>query len=160
MQLICVYLHGQCIEFNHEIHCVLLPLLEGLYFPFSICCLRLVTECGLDFLDKIFPILGSSFFIQLIKLSSLNFVWLPSNHPGSGIIFFGIPACPFLLTVTAGVGTVDISSVVVCLYLLEASSVICKDPSCSNNVSILFVLLKLVLGSFCSLYYMCFVPDR
>ena len=99
---------------------------------------------------------------SLIPLhQSSNFIWSLLNHPESSTMFFGISACTFLLFITAtGADATDISSVVVCLYLLEASSVICKDPSCSNNVSILFVLLKLVLGSFCSLYYMCFVPDR
>ena len=56
----------------------------------------------------------------------------------------------------ASAGTADIS-VSVCLYSLEASSVICKDPSRSDNISMLFVLLELVLVLFCSLYYMCFV---
>ena len=28
---------------------------------------------------------------------SLNFVWSPSNHPRSGTMFFGIPACMFSL---------------------------------------------------------------
>ena len=66
----------------------------------------------------------------------------------------------FLLIPTAvGAGVVDIS-VSVHLYLLEASSVICKDPSRSDNASISFVLLELVLVSLHSLYYTCFVPDR
>ena len=69
MQLIYIYFHGQCVEFNYEICCILLLLLEGFYYPFGICCLCLVTKYGLDFLDKIFPILGSSFFVQFIKLS-------------------------------------------------------------------------------------------
>ena len=47
----------------------LLFLLEGFYFPFSICCLCLITECGLDLLDKLFLILGSGFFVQFIELS-------------------------------------------------------------------------------------------
>ena len=96
---------------------------------------------------------------NLIPLhQSSNFVWLPSNYSGSGTMFFSIPACPFLLTVTAG--TIDISSVVVCLYLLEASSVICKDSSHSDNASILFILLELVLVPLHSLYYTYFVSDR
>jgi len=62
-------------------------------------------------------------------------------------MFFGIPAYTFLLIPTAaGAGAADIS-VFICSYLLEASSVICKDPSCSDNTSILFVLLELVLVS-------------
>ena len=76
-------------------------------------------------------------------------------------MFFGIPAYMFLLFATAtGAGATDISSMVVCLYLLEASSMICKDPNCSDNVSISFILLELVLVLLCSLYYMFFVSDR
>ena len=91
---------------------------------------------------------------SLIPLyQSSNFVRSPLNHPGSGIIFFNIPICLFSLIITAGAGAVDISSVVVCLYSFEASSVIFKDPSHSDNASILFILLY-------SLNYMCFVPDR
>jgi len=59
-------------------------------------------------------------------------------------MFFGIHTCLFSLTVIAGAGAVDISSVFVHLYLLEASSMICKDPSCSDNASILSVLLELL----------------
>ena len=73
-------------------------------------------------------------------------------------MFFGIPACIFSLIATTSAGAVDILSVLVCLYLLEASFVIGKDPSHSNNVLILFVLLKLILVSLCSFYYTCFVP--
>ena len=98
---------------------------------------------------------------NLIPLyQSSNFVWSPSNHPGSSTIFFGIPAYIFSFIATAGAGAVDISSVVVCLYLLEASSMICKDPSCSDNVLISFVLLELVLVFLCSLNYTCFILDR
>ena len=62
-------------------------------------------------------------------------------------MFFDIPACTFLLIPTAaGAGAADIS-VSICLYLLKAFSVIYKDPSCSDNTSILFVLLELVLVS-------------
>jgi len=46
-----------------------------------------------------------------------------------------------------GAGAADISSVVVRSYLLEASSVICKDPKRSDIVSTPFVLLELVLSS-------------
>ena len=73
-------------------------------------------------------------------------------------MFFGIPACTFSLFATAtSAGATDISSVVVCLYLFEASSVICKDPSHSDNVSISFVLLELIMVSSCSYCYTCFV---
>jgi len=88
---------------------------------------------------------------------SSNFVQSPSNHPGSGTIFFDNHAWTFSLFPTAaGAGATDISSVVVCSYLSEASSVICKDPNRSDNASILFVLLELVLvsRSYC---YTCFV---
>ena len=58
-------------------------------------------------------------------------------------MFFGIPTCTFSL-IAAGTGATDIS-VSICSYSLEASSMICKDPSHSDNVLILFILLKLVL---------------
>jgi len=73
-------------------------------------------------------------------------------------MFFDIPAYTFLLfAIATGAGATDISSVVVCLYLFEASSIICKDPSYSDNASILFVLLELVVVSSRSYYYTCFV---
>ena len=88
---------------------------------------------------------------------SSNFVQSPSNHPGSGTMFLGNPAYMFSLSATAaGAGATDISSVVVCSYSSEASSVICKDSSRSNSASISFVLLELVV-SFYSYCYMCFV---
>ena len=88
---------------------------------------------------------------------SLNFVQLPSNYPGSGTIFFGNPVWMFSLFATAAdAGATDISSVVVCSYSSEASSVICKDPNRSDSASISFVLLELVLVS-CSYCYTCFV---
>jgi len=75
-------------------------------------------------------------------------------------MFFGIPAYIFLLFATAtGAGAADIS-MSVCSYSLEASSVICKDPSYSDNVSILFVLLELILVLLCSLNYTCFILNR
>jgi len=98
---------------------------------------------------------------SLISLyQSSNFVWSPSNHLGSGTMFFGISAYMFsLVAAVAGIGATGIS-ISVCLYLLEASSVICRDFSHSDNVSISFILLKLVLVPLCSLHYTCFVLDR
>ena len=64
-----------------------------------------------------------------------------------------------LVAIAAGAGADDIS-VFIHLYLLEASSVICKDSSHSDNASISFVLLELILVPLCSLCYMCFAPDR
>ena len=91
---------------------------------------------------------------NLIPLyQSLNFVQLPSNHPGSRTMLLGISVNSFIADVVAG--AVDIS-VSICLLLVEASLLICKDPSCSNNTSILLVLLELILASH-SLYYTCFV---
>ena len=75
-------------------------------------------------------------------------------------MFFGIPAYMFSFIATADASAVDISSIVVHSYLLEASSMICKDPSCSDNASISFVLLELILVFLHSLNYMCFVLDR
>ena len=93
---------------------------------------------------------------NLIPLhQSSNFVWLLSNYSGSSTIFLGISAGSF----TVGSGAVDIS-VSVCLSLLEASSIIFRDPSYSDNTLILFVLLELVLVSLHSLHYMCFVSNR
>ena len=98
---------------------------------------------------------------SLISLhQSSNFVQSPSNHLGSSTMFFGIPACAFsLVAAAAGTGATDIS-VSICSYSLEASFVIYRDPSCSDNVSILFVLLELVLVSLHSFHYTCFVLDR
>jgi len=86
---------------------------------------------------------------NLISLhQSSNFVQSPSNHPGSGTIFFGIAADTFSPFSTAmGAGATDISSIVVRSYLLKMSSVICKDPKCSDIASTSFVLLELVLSS-------------
>ena len=93
---------------------------------------------------------------SLIPLyQSSNFVWLLLNHPESGTMLLGIPASLF----TVGAGAVDIS-VSVCSSSLEASFVILKDPSHSDNASISFILLKLVLFCLCSLYYTCFVLNR
>ena len=50
-------------------------------------------------------------------------------------------ACIFLFVASAS--AVDIS-VSICLYLFKASSVICKDSSCFDNVSISFILLELL----------------
>ena len=71
-------------------------------------------------------------------------------------MLLGIPADLFIAGVIAG--TIDIS-VSVCLLLVEASLLIYKDPSHSNNASILFVLLELILASH-SLYYMCFISRQ
>ena len=83
---------------------------------------------------------------------SLNFVWSPLNHPGSGTMLFDITAYIFLFSGT------DIS-VFVCSYLFEVSSLICRDPSHSNNTLILSVLLELVLVPLCSLHYIYFVQQ-
>ena len=97
---------------------------------------------------------------SLISLhQSLNFVQSPSNHPGSSTMFFGIPAYTFLFIVTTGASSNDIS-VSIRLSSLEASSVICRDPSRSDNTSISFILLELVLVLLHSLNYMCFILDR
>ena len=86
---------------------------------------------------------------------SLNFVWSPSNHHRSSTMFFGIPACMFSL-IAAGATDISVSDL---SWSSEVSSVICKDPSHSNNASILFVLLELILVSLCSLHYMCFIQQ-
>jgi len=110
--------------------------------------------------DKITIILSSvSMTLLLLRYNctplyqSSNFIQSPLNYPKSGTMLFSIIACIFLF---AGTSAVDISMFVFS-YLLEASSVICKDSSHFNNTSILFILLKLILVSFYSLYYICFV---
>ena len=96
---------------------------------------------------------------SLISLhQSSNFVWLLSNYSGSSTMFLGIPACVFSLF-TADTGVINIS-ISVCLFSLEAFSMIFRDPSHSDNASILFVLLELVLICLCSLHYTCFVFNR
>ena len=76
---------------------------------------------------------------------SSNFVQSPSNHPGSGTIFFGIPANIFLLiSMAIGAGAVDISVSVHSLVLFEASSMILRDPNLSDNTSKSFVCLELI----------------
>ena len=84
---------------------------------------------------------------------SSNFIWSPSNYPGSGTIFLGNSACPFSWYVVTGATDISVS---VCLSLVEASLLIYKDPSHSDNASILFVLLELILTSR-SYCYMCFI---
>ena len=94
---------------------------------------------------------------NLIPLyQSSNFVQLLSNYSGSRTMLLGIPADSFTTGATAG--AVDIS-VSICSLLVEASWLICKDPSHSNNTSISFVLLELILVSH-SLHYMCFVSRQ
>ena len=96
---------------------------------------------------------------NLIPLhQSSNFDQSSSNHLGSGTMFFSNPTWMFLLFAAAA-GATDISSVVVCLYLSEASSVIFKNPSHSNSVFISFVLLELILVP-CSLHYTYFVSQQ
>jgi len=68
-------------------------------------------------------------------------------------MLLGIPADLFT---AVGAGAVYIS-MSVCSLFIEASLLICKDPSRSDNASILFVLLELVLVP-CSfaLHVFCF----
>jgi len=85
---------------------------------------------------------------------SSNFVWSPLNYSGSGTMLFGITTCTFSFVASAGAADISVS---VYSYSFEASFVICRDSSCSDNIFILFILLELVLVLFHSLYYMCFV---
>ena len=87
---------------------------------------------------------------------SSNFVWSPLNHLRFRTMLFGMTVCMFSFVASAGAADISIS---VFLYSLEAFSVICKDPSHSNNIFILFILLELILVSLCSLYYMFFVQQ-
>ena len=77
---------------------------------------------------------------------SLNFVRSLSNHPRSGIIFFGISANTFPpISMAMGADAVDISVSICLLVSFEASFVIFRDPNLSDNASKLFVRLELVL---------------
>jgi len=72
-------------------------------------------------------------------------------------MFLGNPACLFSWLVPAIVaGATDIS-VSVRSSLVEASTMICKDPSYSDNASISFVLLELIMVFSCSYCYTCFI---
>ena len=86
---------------------------------------------------------------------SSNFIWSLLNHPGFRTILFSIIACVLSFTVT-GADTSDIS-VSVCLYSSETSFSIHKDLSHSDNTSILFIFLELVLALLYSLHYICLV---
>jgi len=59
-------------------------------------------------------------------------------------MLLGIPANSFIAGVVAGAVEISVS---ICSSLIEASSLICKDPSHSDNAFILLVLLGLVLAS-------------
>jgi len=112
----------------------------------------LLWKAGLYVLE-VTPLRGCSF-----QTSGLAYdIWSLSNHPGFSTMFFGISTYTFLL-LAAGIGATDIS-VSICSYLLETSFMICKDSSRSDNASISFVLLELVLVPLCSFHYTCFVPN-
>ena len=88
---------------------------------------------------------------NLIPLhQSSNFVQSPLNHPGSGTMLLGILADSFIAGVAAGAVNISMSA---------CSLLICKDLSHSDNVSISFVLLELVLVPR-SLHYTCFVSRQ
>ena len=87
---------------------------------------------------------------------SSNFVWSLSNYPGSRTMLFNMTAYTFSFIAGAGASATDIS-VSVCLYSFEISFMICKNSSCSDNASISFILLELVLVSLYSLHYIYFV---
>ena len=72
---------------------------------------------------------------NLIPLyQSLNFALSLLNHPRSGTMFLGTLAC--LLFSCVNISAVDISSMYSIVFS-EALFVIYKDPSLSDNVSIL-----------------------
>ena len=79
---------------------------------------------------------------------SSNFIRSPSNHPRSDTIFFSNSAWPFSWPITsigAGAGATDISASVHLLLVLSFEASICKDPSHSDNASILSVCLELIV---------------
>ena len=91
---------------------------------------------------------------NLIPLhQSSNFVRSLSNHPGSGTMLLGIPADSFTAGIAASAVNISVS---IFLLFVEASLLICKDSSHSDNVSISLVLLELVLVPH-SLHYTCFI---
>jgi len=92
--------------------------------------------------------------ISLYQFS--NFVLFPSNHSRSGTMFLGITACLLVFIVT-GTGATDIASSDHSVVLSEVSFVICKDSSCSDNASMLSVLLELILVLLCGLHHTCFI---
>ena len=104
-----------------------------------------------------------SVFITLLLLrnnliplhQSSNFVLSPLNHLGLGIIFLGNSAC--LLFFYISTGAVDISSVYSVLFS-EASSIIYKNPSYSDNISILCSWFWLILLSVDYATHVLFLP--
>ena len=83
---------------------------------------------------------------------SSNFVQSPLNHPGSRTILFSITVY-LLLFIVAGTGATDISLSNCSFILLEVLFIICKDPSLSDNASILSVLYELILFFLWSMPY-------
>jgi len=75
---------------------------------------------------------------------SPNFVQFPLNYLGSRTILFGVTACTLSFIVT-GAGATNICLSDYLFISLEASFVIFKNPSLSNNALILSVLCELVL---------------
>ena len=87
-------------------------------------------------------------------MHNLKYITCGSNNPllVRNVAFY---AYAFLLVIASAV---DIS-VSIHLSSLEASSVIFKDPSLSDNASILFVLLDIVLSCSHSFHYMYFISS-
>jgi len=73
-------------------------------------------------------------------------------------MFSSMTTCMFLFIAGTDAGAADIS-VSVCLYSFEASSVIYKDPSCSDNASISFILLELILVLLHTLHMFCMTDN-
>jgi len=109
----------------------------------SLCCILKISIITLLLRNNCIPLYQSS-----------NFIWSLLNHTGSGTMLFSMTTWIFLFIASASAADISVS---IYLYLLEASSVICKDPSHSNNASISFILLGLVLVPLCSLHYIYFV---
>ena len=93
---------------------------------------------------------------QISLYQSSNFVLSLSNYPGSGTILFSITAYS-LLFVVASTSATDIALSDCSVVSSEVLFIICKDPSYSNNISMSFILLELVLVLLCSLLHMCFI---
>ena len=74
---------------------------------------------------------------HIFLYQSLNFIWSPSNYPGSRTILLGITACSIVFF-TTGTSTIDIVSIVFISVVLfkVSSSVIFNDSNHSNNTFI------------------------
>ena len=149
-----------CLDFFDEI----LPILGSEFFIQLIELSLYIQICYISFevsQNCCDPVIG---FYNLVVLeeqsdiSPLVFEFCLVTVKPSWVQYYALRHyCLYILVACAGVPNI---SVFAGLYLFEASSVICKDLSCSNNASISFILLELILVSLCSFHYTCFISNR